>query len=89
MNRLSKVLCSAAMLLSLVACSSTTSTETTQPASTGATEGEVAVYEVSASGYGGEMNVKVSIQGDTITDIELGDNHETNVVIDRAFPVFR
>ena len=89
MNRLSKVLCSAAMLLSLAACSSSTTTETTTPSTTAATEGEVAVYDVTASGYGGEMNVKVSIQGDTITDIELGENHETNVVIDRAFPVIR
>lgn len=31
----------------------------------------------------------MTIDGDTITDLELGDHHETNVVMDRAFPVIR
>ena len=35
------------------------------------------------------MNLKVTIDNQTITDIELVDSHETNVVIDRAFPVIR
>lgn len=52
-------------------------------------ESNPTVYEVKGSGYGGEMNLKVTIDNDTITDIELVDSHETNVVIDRAFPVIK
>ena len=46
-------------------------------------------YDAKGSGYGGELNLKVTIDGDTITDLALGDHHETNVVMDRAFPVIR
>lgn len=46
-------------------------------------------YEAEASGYGGQMNVKVTINNGEIKELELGDNHETKVVIDRAFPVIR
>lgn len=35
------------------------------------------------------MNLKVTIADQKITDIELVDSHETNVVIDRAFPVMK
>lgn len=35
------------------------------------------------------MNLKVTIADQKITDIELVDSHETNVVIDRAFPVIK
>ena len=35
------------------------------------------------------LTVNVTIEDGKITDVELGDNHETNVVIDRAFPVIR
>lgn len=51
-------------------------------------EGPV-IYEAKGSGYGGELNLKVTIDGGTITELELGDHHETNVVMDRAFPVIR
>lgn len=43
----------------------------------------------SATGYGGKLNVDVTVEDGKITDIALGDNHETNVIIDRAFPVIR
>ena len=46
-------------------------------------------FSKSATGYGGELNVDVTVEDGKITDIALGDNHETNVVIDRAFPVIR
>ena len=46
-------------------------------------------YSATGSGYHGEMTVNVTIENGTITDVALGDNHETNVVIDRAFPVIR
>ena len=46
-------------------------------------------YSATRNGYHGEMTVNVTIEDGKITDVELGDNHETNVVIDRAFPVIR
>ena len=54
--------------------------------------GSVAIaetYSATGNGYHGEMTVNVTIEDGKITDVELGDNHETNVVIDRAFPVIR
>lgn len=46
-------------------------------------------YSATGNGYHGEMTVNVTIEDGKITNVELGDNHETNVVIDRAFPVIR
>lgn len=46
-------------------------------------------YSATGNGYHGEMTVNVTIEDGKITDVELGDNHETNMVIDRAFPVIR
>lgn len=46
-------------------------------------------YDAKGGGYGGELNLKVTIEGDTIKELELGDHHETNVVMDRAFPIIR
>ena len=46
-------------------------------------------YTVTGKGYHGEMSMDVTIENGVITDVVLGDNHETNVVIDRAFPVIR
>ena len=46
-------------------------------------------YSATGNGSHGEMTVNVTIEDGKITDVELGDNHETNVVIDRAFPVIR
>lgn len=89
MNKLVKASLAGLMCLSLVACSSSSSStetpETTTP-STASSEGST-VYEAVGQGYGGELKVNVTIDNGTITNIELGENHETNVVIDRAFPV--
>ena len=78
----------ALLVASMAACSNSNGTQTSAPATEG-TSGEANVYEAKATGYGGELNVKVTIEGETIKDIELGDNHETNVVMDRAFPVIK
>ncbi len=61
-------------------------------AATAVMTGSVAMaetYSATGNGYHGEMTVNVTIEDGKITDVELGDNHETNVVIDRAFPVIR
>ena len=46
-------------------------------------------YTATANGYGGQMTIEVVIENGVITDVVLGENHETNVVMDRAFPVIR
>ena len=46
-------------------------------------------YTATANAYGGELTVEVAIENGVITDVVLGENNETNVVIDRAFPVIR
>lgn len=46
-------------------------------------------YTASSNGYGGALNVEVVIEDGVITDVILGEHHETNVVMDRAFPVIR
>lgn len=46
-------------------------------------------YTATANGYGGALTVEVVIENGVITDVVLGENHETNVVMDRAFPVIR
>ena len=51
--------------------------------------GENGVYEGKGSGYGGELNLNVTFEDGKITDMELGDNHESSPVITRAFPVIR
>ena len=48
---------------------------------------EPTTYTVKSSGYGGEMEVVVTFDGDQLTAVELGENHETSVVRDRAMPV--
>jgi len=86
-----------AAALSLTACSGSSAPETTKAAETtaaettaetAAAEGPV-VYDGKGGGYGGQLNLKVTIDNGTITDLELGEHHETNVVMDRAFPVIR
>lgn len=93
-----------AAAIGLTACSGgakeTTAPETTTAASTaaetsaaettaGADTAGPQTYDVKANGYGGEVNLKVTIDSGSVTGIELGDNHESKVVIDRAFPVIR
>lgn len=64
----------------------TTAAETTAAA---ADTAGAQTYDVKANGYGGEVNLKVTVENGAVTDIELGDNHESKVVIDRAFPIIR
>ena len=48
---------------------------------------EPATYTVKSSGYGGEMEVAVTFDGEKLTDVALVSDHETSVVRDRALPV--
>ena len=83
-NKFIKVALATLMAASLGACSSNESPETPTQGETGEK-----TFEVAANGYGGEMKLSVTIVDGTIKDIVLGENHETNVVIDRAFPIIR
>ncbi len=66
-----------------------TSAETAVETTAGADTEGAKTYDVTAGGYGGDMNLKVTVENGAVTEIELGDNHESKVVIDRAFPVIR
>ena len=46
-------------------------------------------YKTSAQGYDRELNIEVEISDGKIADISLLDNHETEAVIERAFPIIK
>lgn len=46
-------------------------------------------YKTSAQGYDRELNIEVEITDGKIADISLLDNHETEAVIERAFPIIK
>ena len=46
-------------------------------------------YQASAYGYDRELNLEVTIADGKISDIELLENHETDAVINRAFPIIK
>lgn len=84
-NKFMKASLAGLMAVSLGACTSNNA-----PADDNKTEATAnGTFEAKASGYGGELTLSVTIENSVITDIALGDNHETNVVIDRAFPILK
>ena len=85
-NKFVKVGLAGLLAASMTACSNTPAEPSQEKTPDTANSG---VYDVKGTGYGGEMNLKVTIADQKITDIELVDSHETNVVIDRAFPVIK
>ena len=85
-NKFVKVGLAGLLAASMTACSNTPAEPSQDKTPDAANSG---VYDVKGTGYGGEMNLKVTIADQKITDIELVDSHETNVVIDRAFPVIK
>ncbi len=54
-----------------------------------AASAEKNTYMASGNGYGGPVEISVVIEDSKITDVALGENNETLVVIERAFPVIR
>ena len=85
-NKFVKVGLAGLLAASMTACSNTPAEPSQDKTPDAANSG---VYDAKGTGYGGEMNLKVTIADQKITDIELVDSHETNVVIDRAFPVIK
>lgn len=45
------------------------------------------VYTATKSGYGGDVTVETTIEQGKVSKIELGENRESLVVIERAFPI--
>ncbi len=99
-GRFLAVILSMSLIASLAACSSSddeAAEDTTGVAETEITQGEEEAditsvngsYTASAYGYDREMEVTVTFEAGHITDIELGENHETSAVISRCFPVIR
>ncbi len=93
-------LLAACMLLSLAACSGGEGEQTTAAPGTEAVETTAGAEETPAAaepangtfvgtapGYDREMSVSVTFEDGKITDLELGENHETSAVISRCFPV--
>ncbi len=91
MRKMSKVLAltlSASMLLSLAACGgSGASSSTASSAASAPAEAVSGSFEGTATSYDRELTVTVTFDEGKITDIELGENHDTSAVISRAFPV--
>ena len=97
MKKLSRALAavlSAGMLLSLAGCggssSSTASSaapSSSAPASTVDPASVSGSFEGTAPSYDRDLTVTVTFDAGKITDIELGENHDTSAVISRAFPV--
>ena len=97
MKKLSRALAavlSAGMLLSLAGCggssSSTASSaapSSSAPASTVDPASVSGSFEGTAPSYDRDLTVTVTFDAGKITDIELGDNHDTSAIISRAFPV--
>lgn len=91
MRKMSKVLAltlSASMLLSLAACGgSGASSSTASSAASAPAEAVSGSFEGTATSYDRELTVTVTFDAGKITDIELGENHDTSAVISRAFPV--
>ena len=90
MKNIGKTLLAALLALALLAgCasgnsgSSSSSAPESQPAAQGGT------FTVTGSGYGGDVTVDVTIENGTITGLELGENKESLVVIERAFPLLQ
>lgn len=74
MKKLFALLLAMVMMLSLVACKSTSSSSE----STAADKFTAGTYEGTAKGYGGDLNVTVTLGASQIEKIEVGENKETS-----------
>lgn len=90
MKKLLCLLMASAMLLA-AGCNTPATTGTpgatpsaSQPATAGSSTG---TYVGEGSGYGGAVRVLVTVDGGSMTDIEVIEHHESTPVSDRAFPI--
>ena len=99
MRKLSRALAavlSAGMLLSLAGCggsssSTASSASSAAPSSSAPAAADPASvsgsFEGTAPSYDRDLTVTVTFDAGKITDLELGENHDTSAIISRAFPV--
>ena len=77
------VLCIAAVFL-LTAC-----TNGSGGSSSGSSSAATASYSGKGSGFGGELEVEVTVNNGKIENLTLTKHHESDVVIERAFPMLK
>lgn len=82
MKKLSMILVALTCALSLAACGSKPGTAQPSSATT-----NNANYSVKSMGYGGEMEVSVSFEGEKISKIEILSDKESSVVKSRTYPL--
>ena len=99
MRKLSRALAavlSAGMLLSLAGCGGSSSSTASSASSAAPSSSAPAVadpasvsgsFEGTAPSYDRDLTVTVTFDAGKITDLELGENHDTSTIISRAFPV--
>lgn len=81
MKKLFIVLATAAMALSLAACTSG------KPSTPPTNEAKSGSYTVVTNGYAGEVEVQVTFEKENITNIEILSDNESLVVKERAYPM--
>lgn len=87
-----KILCfSLACLLaaSMAACSKDEDSSSSQSSSNSSQSPSPTSYTATKSGYGGDLTVRTIIENGVIKDLELVEDNESQVVIERAFPVLK
>ena len=91
-------LVAAGALLLTAACSTTPpagspsgTPSASQPQASEPTQSTAAsgVYEGKGTGYGGEVSVLLTVENGQMTDLRLLDHHETDPVVNRAFPILK
>lgn len=83
MKKILAVLC-ALLLVSLCACSKDNSSTTKEP-NKETTKTEKVVKEGSAKGLHGDVKVSVTLEGDKIVEVKVGENQETKELAEPAF----
>lgn len=97
MFKIAAVVLSVSMLLSLAGCGGSGSSSApassaaagSSSASTVAAEPVNGSFEGTASSYDRDLTVTVTFTDSKITGVELGENHDTSAVINRAFPLLQ
>ena len=74
-------------LMLLSGCASASEKEPEAPVTPEAAEEKTT--EITANGYGGEMVLNLTTKGAEIVDLEIVSTHETEPVIQRAFPIIK
>lgn len=83
------LVCSSAALFTGCASNKNAAEQGTQTTPGAAQSTEAVTYEGKGNGYHGELVVSVTLEGETIKDIELVSDHDSSVIVNRAFPLIK